>query len=212
MFARQGYRRTQVAHVARELNMSPGNLYNYVDGKNALFLLALRHALGERAQDGQAIVPVAEVDVAVTSRWVAQRLDFVNDYPQLEQVFAGAPFRAGEVESVVGELHDVLARMRLGVEMIERSVHDVPGLAEVFGRVRSELFARYERYLRQRSDEGRIHVDDPAVGAQIIVDVCWWAAGRRPIDPHANWITDAAARKAVCAFVASALDVAASHG
>ena len=133
--------------MARELGVSPGNLYNYVEGKNALFFLALRHALGDPPQDDGVRLPLVEMDLALTAGWAAERLDFVTDYPHLERVFSGEPFRPGEVERIVGELHDVLARMRLGVDMIERSVRDVAGLGDVFGRVRTELFARYERYL-----------------------------------------------------------------
>jgi AcrR family transcriptional regulator len=206
VFARRGYRRTQIADVARELGVSPGNIYNYVAGKNVLFLLALRRALGERPEIHPIVLPVAELDVAVTAEWVARRLDFVSDYPVLESVFAGAAFHPAEVEAIVGELYDVLARMRLGVEMIERSIDDLPGLKEVFGRVRAELFDRYERYLRLRRAEDRIRIADPAVGAHLLVDLCWWAAGRRPVDPHADWITDLAARRAICDFASSALE------
>jgi hypothetical protein len=60
-----------------------------------------------------------------------------------------------EVEGIVGELFDVLSRMRLAVDMIERSVEDLPDLAQVFGAVRQELFARYERYLGMRAKGAR---------------------------------------------------------
>jgi AcrR family transcriptional regulator len=42
VFSRRGYRRTQMAEVAREMGVSPGNLYNYAEGKDALFHLVLR--------------------------------------------------------------------------------------------------------------------------------------------------------------------------
>jgi hypothetical protein len=71
--------------------------------------------------------------------------------------------------------------------------------------VRLELFARYERYLRQRAAAGTIHVEDPHTVAHLIVELCWWAAGRRPSDPHATAISDASARRAVCRFAADAL-------
>jgi len=71
--------------------------------------------------------------------------------------------------------------------------------------VRRELFARYERYLRQRAKTGTIRAAEPEAVAHLIVDLCWWAAGRRPNDPHAAAISDATARQAVCRFVADAL-------
>jgi AcrR family transcriptional regulator len=207
VFARRGYRRTQMADVAREMGVSPGNLYNYVDSKDALFYLVLRRMFGERPGDRPLELPVTGASVTVTAEWVATRLDFVSDFPELERAFARRrPARQdAEIEAIVGELYDVLARMRLGVDMIERSVEDLPDLAEVFGELRRELFARYERYLRQREKVGTIRVEKPEAAAHLIVELCSWAAGRRPRDPQASGISDSAARRAVCRFIADAL-------
>jgi AcrR family transcriptional regulator len=207
VFARRGYRRTQMADVAREMGVSPGNLYNYVDSKDALFYLVLRRVLGERADDRPVELPVTGASVTVTSEWMAKRLDFVSDFPELERAFAHrrASDQVAEAEAIVGELYDVLARMRLGVDMLERSVEDLPELAQVFGEVRRELFARYERYLRQRAKAGTIRAAEPEAMSHLIVELCSWAARRRPNDPHAAGISDASARRAVCRFIADAL-------
>jgi hypothetical protein len=109
------------------------------------------------------------------------------------------------VEAVVGELYDVLVRLRLGVDVLERSIQDVPELAQIFAGVRRELFARYERYLRQRAAEGAIRVEHPQAVAHLLVELCSWAAGRRPHDPEAAQISDAVARQAACRFAANAL-------
>jgi AcrR family transcriptional regulator len=207
VFARRGYRRTQMADVARKMGVSPGNLYNYVEGKDALFYLVLRRVLGERPGDRELELPVTGASVTVTSEWMANRLDFVSDFPELEAAFARRrpPNKRAEIEAIVGELFDVLARMRLGVDMLERSVEDLPELAMVFGGVRRELFARYERYLRQRAKGGTIRVEEPEAVSHLIVDLCSWAARRRPNDPHAAGISDSAARRAVCRLVTDAL-------
>jgi AcrR family transcriptional regulator len=207
VFARRGYRRTQMAHVAREMGVSPGNLYNYVEGKDALFYLVLRRALGERPDELPLELPVTGASVAVTAEWMAERLDFVSDFPELEKAFRKrrpANQRA-EVEVIVAELYDVIARMRIGVDMLERSVEELPEVAAVFEDRRRELFARYARYLRQRSKASTIRVEDPEATAHLIVELCSWAARRRPRDPAAGEISDQAARRAVCRFVADAL-------
>src|SRR5215218_6203291 len=207
VFARRGYRRTQMADVAAVMGVSPGNLYNYVDSKDALFYLVLRRVLGERPGEQPLQLPVTGASVAVASEWVAKRLDFVSDFPELEQAFVRKRPRslAAEVEAIAGELYDVLARMRLAVDMIERSVEDLPELASVFGDVRRELFSRYERYLRQRVKAGAIGAAEPEAVAHLFVELCWWGAGRRPNDPHAAAISDSTARRAVCRFIADAL-------
>src|SRR6266508_4304900 len=87
VFALRGYRRTQMADVAQQMGVSPGNLYNYVDSKDALFYLVLRRMFGERPGDHPLELPVTGASVTVTSEWVAERLDFVSDFPELEKAF-----------------------------------------------------------------------------------------------------------------------------
>jgi AcrR family transcriptional regulator len=207
VFARRGYRRTQMADVAAAMGVSPGNLYNYVDSKDALFYLVLRRMLGERPDEQPLQFPVTDASVTVTAEWVARRLDFVSDFPELERALSRRRVRdqEGEVEAIVGVLFDGLSRMRLAVDMIERSVEDLPDLAKVFGAVRQELFARYERYLGMRAKAGTIAAAEPEAVAHLIVEQCWWAAGGRPNDPHATGISDSTARLAVCRFIADAL-------
>src|SRR5215207_10379362 len=108
VFARRGYRRAQMAAVAGETGVSPGNLYNYVDSKDALFYLVLRRVLGERPGERPLELPVTGANVAVTSAWVAKRLDFVSDFPELERAFRRKRPRsyAAEVEAIAGELYD----------------------------------------------------------------------------------------------------------
>jgi AcrR family transcriptional regulator len=207
VFSRRGYRRTQMAEVAREMGVSPGNLYNYVEGKDALFHLVLRRGLGERPGEQPPELPVTGASVEVTANWVARRLDFVSDFPKLEAAFARThpADPRGELEAIVGELYDALARLRLGADVLERSTEDLPELARIFAGRRRELFARYERYLRQRAGEGTLRVEHPEAVAHLIVELCSWAARRRPHDPDAAQISDAAARQAVCRFAANAL-------
>src|SRR6266540_3267518 len=103
MFARRGYRRTQMADVARQAGVSPGNLYNYVDSKDALFYLVLRRMLGERPGDRPLELPVTGASVTVTAEWVAGRLDFVHEFPQLERALTRRrpTNQRAEVEAVV---------------------------------------------------------------------------------------------------------------
>ena len=207
VFSRRGYRRTQMAEVAHQMGVSPGNLYNYVEGKDALFYLVLRRGFGERPGEQPPELPVTGASVEVTSNWVARRLDFVSDFPELEAAFARTQPADphGELEGVVGELYDVLVRVRVGVDVLERSIEDLPELARIFAGMRRELFARYERYLRQRAAEGTVRVEHPQAVAHLLVELCSWAARRRPHDPEAAQISDAVARQTVCRFTTNAL-------
>ena len=45
VFTRDGYKSAHMSAVAREAGLSEAALYRYIDGKEGLFVLAIRHAL-----------------------------------------------------------------------------------------------------------------------------------------------------------------------
>src|SRR5438552_18555541 len=73
VFAANGYRRTQMAAVAKAAAVSPGTLYNYVQSKEALFRLVVERSLGALELPA---VPVSDVPLADTIESLPGRLDF----------------------------------------------------------------------------------------------------------------------------------------
>jgi AcrR family transcriptional regulator len=208
VFARKGYRRAQVQEIASLAGVSAGTVYNHVPSKDALF-----RAVMERAIDGPARRPPRRARTAKspdeTIRWVAQRLDFVSDFPVLEAALANdhtaAP--ADEVAAVFGELFDVLLRTRHAAAILERSAPDMPQIRNVFRSLRSELFARMTRYVTRRVDAGVFDpIVDPKTTARLLVEATSWATHGRlnDRDPESA-LSDEAARAAVVEIAVKAL-------
>src|SRR5437773_1209959 len=82
VFGRKGYRRTQMAEIAAAAGVSPGNLYNYVESKEALFDLVLRAGI-DGLDDGAGLQPVRDAGANKTAAWLRKRLDF-RDFPAME--------------------------------------------------------------------------------------------------------------------------------
>jgi AcrR family transcriptional regulator len=205
-FAANGFRRTQMADVARELGVSPGNLYNYVESKDVLFELALRRALDGDLGDAGGRLPVRASGESAAD-WLRRRLDF-SDFPALraalERERVADP--GAELAEVVLELYDVLERVRPVVEALESSIPDMPELREVFLPVRRELFARMERYVEARVRTGALRpVADPPAAARLLVELASCSANRRHRDPDAVSISDERAREALRDFAVNAL-------
>src|SRR5262245_8231724 len=116
VFSELGYRRTQMADIARAAGISSGSLYNYVRGKEALFALVLERAL-DKAEPLPTELPAPARSLTGTTTWLRQRLDF-REFPLL---------RAGstDIEAVIGEIYDVLSSVADGREVIEVSGGDV---------------------------------------------------------------------------------------
>ena len=78
VFARDGYRSARMSGVAREAGLSEAALYRYVDGKEGLFVLAIRHALLLEPLPGQ-VDPGSEFPLAAPSleEMIRQAREFV---------------------------------------------------------------------------------------------------------------------------------------
>src|SRR5437879_12448551 len=107
VFGEKGYRRTQMADVARAMGVSPGTLYNYVTGKEALFYLMIdRACLDEPAAEAPKLPVPAPSPGAIVQR-LRDRLRADVRLPRLEAALRGSRVRDVrlELENIVDELY-----------------------------------------------------------------------------------------------------------
>jgi AcrR family transcriptional regulator len=205
VFGQKGYRRTQMAEIAAAAGVSAGNVYNYVESKEALFDLVLRRSVDPSG--GAIALPVPTTTSADTAAWLRSRLDF-RDFPLMEAALQRrrAKDAALELGEIVVELYDVLARMREAIEVLEHSAADVPDVSRIFLDVRRELFARMGRYVRSRVRSGQFRpLLDPEATARLVVETTSWAATRRLRDRDQITVSDEAARASLREFVVNSL-------
>jgi hypothetical protein len=105
-----------------------------------------------------------------------------------------APTSGEELARIVRELHDVMARNRTGLKLVDRCAAEYPELAKLwFGEGRGALLEALTRYLQRGIQQEVFHkVPDVRVAARIIIEtVVFWAVHRhwdpapQPVDPQA---------------------------
>jgi AcrR family transcriptional regulator len=204
VFGSLGYRRARMSDVAAAAGLSPGALYTYVEGKEALFHLVVS---GEPAPS----LPVPNPDPADTVEAVDRRLRAAVPTAAMRRAArAKAPDDAGaELRTLVADLYDAVASTRALLAVIERSARDVPGLAEQYYRQGRRGYLRdFAAYLRRRGEEGQLRpVADPDVTARFVLETVAWFGWHRHEDADAAMITDAAARDTVLDMTVAALVV-----
>jgi AcrR family transcriptional regulator len=207
VFSERGFRRTQMADVARRLGVSAGALYGYVAGKDALFDLALRRAFGEDVAPPTLPAPAPAAGELADHVRAGMRRRLRT--PALVDALASpAPADVeAELTALLGELYDSLATNAVAIRLIERSAPDRPELAELyFGRGRGGLVERWRRYLERRIAEGRLRpVPDAAIAARLILESVAWFAWHRLGDPVPQAMDPALARETVVAVLARGL-------
>jgi len=208
VFAEKGYRRAQMADVARAMRVSPGTLYAYVTGKEALFHLVVDRAFTDDAGSSVPLLPIPTPPPGATLARLRERLAADIAIPALDAALRRA--RAGdpgaELAAVVAELYDRIARAWPGIVVLERSALEWPELAHVFyGEARGHLLQRLERYLTSRMKAGRLRsVPSGAAAARFVVETVAWFAMHRHRDLGAAAIDDATARETALALIVNA--------
>ena len=199
IFGEKGYRRTLITDVASDLGIAPGTIYTYVESKDALFHLVIERAAGVTTAPPQ--LPIAAPDAGETVKYSAQALGRTTKLTELNTALERekADDIAEEVEAIVRELYESIARGRELINLIERSAVDLPELRTgYFHKGRRGFLKRIESYLALRIEQGQLRpVPDTAATARFIVESISWFANHRHGDQDSSNITDETAEQ-VC--------------
>ena len=113
-----GFARTQIDDVARALGVAKGTVYLYVESKEALFDLALRHAGRTQPLSEPAELPVKTPPAGATHELVAERIKERGRFPALAQALKTDPPAdvQAEVAAVLAGIYDTLYAGRVRIK------------------------------------------------------------------------------------------------
>ena len=162
VFTQDGYRAARMSDVARAAGLSEAALYRYVDSKEGLFVLAIRHAL-LLADMPAAEGPGTEFPLKPPSLgpMINQAREFVAAEVPFGSLAAalGGPEPddpAAELEAVTRELFTLETQTREAADMIERSARELPELADLLNTgLRKPVLAALTDYLGSRAQVGQ---------------------------------------------------------
>ena len=194
VFTADGYRAARMSDVAREAGLSEAAIYRYVDSKEGLFVLAIKHALALEDMPAGADFPLRPASLA---QMIHQVRDFVAvEVPvgSLAAAVRGAwhDDPAAELEAVMRELYALGTQTRKAADMIERSARELPALADLLNTgLRRPVLAALTEYLLTRAKAGRLRATpDAAATARLVLETLTWFARHRHSDPHGAVIPD----------------------
>ena len=209
IFSRKGFRRTQMADVAREMNVSQGLLYNYVESKEALFYLVVDQGFGLVSSREPRSLPVRTPAPGTVVRRIAERFRSEASPPKLSEALkhSRAEDPSAELKGIVRELYAIVYRTAPAITMVENSALDMPDIAALFyGKMRAGIIARLTRLIESRIAAGQYRgMAHPAVAARVIIETVNWFARNRRGDPAPQDISDEAAEETVVDFIVGSL-------
>src|SRR5688572_12488292 len=208
VFARTGLTQARMADIAREMGVGHGSLYNYVESKEALFLLLVEQWGQPDVRLDDRALPLRTPAMANIVEQLRQR---VRDTFPLSSLDAALKRKAvanaqEELRAIVLELFLQTERSRDGATILERSAREVPELFGLFfEQVRRDLFARLTRYVAIRMATGDFHAADPPTAARFIVESVTFFARHRFQDPHPQERDEDAVRQTIVDLVSRSL-------
>jgi AcrR family transcriptional regulator len=207
VFIAQGYRRTQMDDVAREMGVAKGTLYLYVESKEALFYAVVRHLDGAAEPPRELPLPTPKPGAIVDLvRQRFARNPMIGDLAAIGNRRRTVDARR-ELESVVRRMYATLARERTAIKLADRCAADIPELATLwFEHGRYGLLGVLTRYLETRIRRKVLRpVAAPATTARLLLELVVFWAVHRHWDPAPQPISDRQAEEAVVDFVLAAL-------
>lgn len=210
MFIRRGYRLTQMADVAEELSVGKGTLYGYVESKEALFDAALRYADGLMALPTPRDLPLLTPAPGSTVAYVKQRLAAEAQEMVLSRVVAAEALTTSpkqELEAVLFDLYQRIARNRLALKLVDRCAADYPNLGRIwFGEGRWAQHELLVKLIELRVRQGHYRpIASPAIVARTVLESITFWAMHRHFDPSPQPVSDEEAKMAVVDLVANGL-------
>jgi AcrR family transcriptional regulator len=197
VFARDGYRAAHMSDVAREAGLSEAALYRYVDSKESLFVLAIRHALLLEPLPGKDD-PASEFPLKAPplTEMIREAREFVAaevPFGALAAALRPDPDNPGDPGDPAGELRLVLSELftleeqtARAADMIERSARELPELADLLNTgLRRPVLDALTQYLDSRAKTGKLRTTpDTAATARLVLETLTWFARHRDADPY----------------------------
>jgi AcrR family transcriptional regulator len=208
VFARTGLKQARMADVAREMGVAHGSLYNYVESKEALFLLLVEQWGRPELKLEDRELPLRTPSMGNIVEQLRQRVHDTFPLPALDAALKrkNVPDAGSELRAIVLELFVQTERSRDGATILERSAREVPELFGLFfEQVRRDLFARLTRYVATRMTTGDFYSADPPTAARFIIESVTFFARHRFQDPHPQDLDDDAVRRTVVELVTRSL-------
>jgi AcrR family transcriptional regulator len=202
VFCRQGFERSQVADVAKAMGVAVGTIYLYVESKEALFDLVVRHTASEDPAWLDALeIPVRTPAPGATLAFLRETLGRPGQWPCLAAALARKKAKDPRTEllEVLREQYQLMRRHRAGLLLLTRSALEFPGLVEVFVfGLRNELLSLLERYILSRAAAGQFRQPENAFAtAGVLIQTIAWANLQRPFDPGFRALDETSVENAV---------------
>lgn len=194
-FSAHGFNGALMTDIASRAGVAPGTIYHYFENKDALLYFVIeRRMRGPEGTPPPTELPMTIPDDDSAAELIDRQLTRLMEYPVLDRARAEIPCAdlQLELESIIGELYDGLARFRKLIDIVEISAVDLPEVSDIwFRKGRTVLIDQLTDYINHRVETGMIApMANPRIAARFLVETCNAFARLRHHDPYPDSVED----------------------
>lgn len=174
LFLRQGYAKTQINHIAKEVGVSVGTIYLDFAGKKEILHFILKCTVDPIFAEREFERPITDelftgLEEEIIALFERSGRDFGD---HLQNGMSGYDF-----EMLISDAFDLLSRYAVGCLFIEKNRFDFENLAQHYIAYRSEFLDTMVRYIGVFIQQGTVRpMEHIELTATLIIEILsWWA-------------------------------------
>lgn len=195
LFLQEGYKKTQISHIAKAIGVSVGTIYHDFTGKREIMHFVLKCTIAPEFIEQEFERPITddlftgledEIIATLEATWeeLSANLSHIEDYG---------------FEALISDAYDLLSRYAVGCLFIEKNQSDVKRLTEYYKSYRKKFFEIIIQYVNSFIECGIIRpLEHVELSTTLMIEILtWWAMDRRYISFEKTEIPDTLAKE-VC--------------
>jgi len=195
LFLQEGYKKTQISHIAKAIGVSVGTIYHDFAGKREIMHFVLKCTITPEFIEQEFERPITddlftgledEIIATLEATWeeLSANLSHIEEY---------------SFEALISDAYDLLSRYAVGCLFIEKNQSDVKRLTEYYKSYRKRFFEIMIQYVNSFIEHGIIRpLEHVELSTSLMIEILtWWAMDRRYISFEKTEIPDTLAKE-VC--------------
>lgn len=174
LFLKQGYSKTQIGHIAKEVGVSVGTIYHDFAGKKEIMHFVLKCTLDPDFINCEIETPITDDLFCGLEEEIVKRLAQTGEEFALHLNGDGEDY---SFEMFISDAFDLLTRYAVGCLFIEKNQFDFPYLTEHYKAYRKQFFQTMTRYINLFMEKGTVRrLENVELSTVLIIEILsWWA-------------------------------------
>lgn len=174
LFLQQGYAKTQISHIAKEVGVSVGTIYLDFAGKKEIMHFILKCTVDPSFIERDFERPIRDdVFLGLENEIISLFEKSGNDFAaHLRNNAADYDF-----ETLISDAFDILSQYAAGCLFIEKNQFDFKNLAEHYSTYRKQFFNTMIDYLKVFIEQGTVRpMEHLELSVTLMIEILsWWA-------------------------------------